>query len=136
MFTRLCGFVALLFSFYALGGCGDNGPKAYRISGEALFDGQPIPHGDVLFTPDGSQQNSGAQGFANIKDGKFDTAVVGGKPLAGGPTVIRVTGLSGPGGKLLCEYEYKLDLPRADSTITIEVPAKAAPKKVGPSKEI
>ena len=112
--------------------CTKSGPERHRISGEALFAGQPIPFGDVLFTPDGA--NPGAQGIATIKDGKYDTASSDGKGFAGGLTVIRVTGLSGPGGKLLCEYEYKADLPAGESTLKIEVPASAAPKKAGPDK--
>jgi hypothetical protein len=114
-----------------LAGCSSDGPNRFRISGEAKFAGQPIPYGDVLFTPDGAKENSGPQGIAMIKDGKYDTAAAEGKGFAGGPTVVHVTGLSGPGGKLLCEYEYTVDLPRADTTHAVEVPASAAPKKGG-----
>src|SRR5262245_3425239 len=110
-------------------GCAvESGPKRFRISGDAKFDGQPIVHGDVLFTPDGAKGNSGPQGIAQIRDGKFDTASPDGKGIAGGPTVIRVTGLTGPGGKLVCEYEMKTDLPRADGTFDINVPKSAAPR--------
>src|SRR5262245_42551878 len=116
-----------------LTGCTESGPHRFRVSGEAKFAGQPIPYGDVLFTPDGAKQNSGPQGIANIRDGKYDTAAAGGKGIAGGPTVVHVTGLSGPppGAKLLCEYEYTVDLPRTDTTHAVEVPASAAPKKGG-----
>lgn len=120
-----------LFVAAVLAGCTESGPHRFRVSGEAKFAGQPIPYGDVLFTPDGAKQNSGPQGIANIRDGKYDTAAAGGQGVSGGPTVVRVTGLSGPGGKLLCEYEYTVDLPRADTTHAVEVPASAAPKKGG-----
>src|SRR5512139_3300055 len=114
-------------------GCGDSGPARLRLSGDAKFDGQPIPYGDVVLTPDDSKKNSGPQGFANIRDGKYDTSASGGKGFAGGPTVVRVTGLTGEGGKVLCEYEYKVDLPRADGTHEINVPKTAAgPMKGGP----
>jgi hypothetical protein len=109
-------------------GCANDGPKRYRVSGEAKCDGQPIPHGDVLFTPDGSKGNSGPQGIAQIREGKYDTRATDGKGIAGGPTVIRVTGLTGPGGRLLCEYEMPVELPRADSTHHIDVPKKGAAK--------
>ena len=109
-------------------GCSDPaGPKAFRVSGEAKFDGEPIPFGDVLFTPDGSAGNSGPQGIATIENGKYDTGSKDGKGIAGGPTVVRVTGLDKQGGKVLCEYEYKVDLPKADSTHNVNVPGKAAP---------
>jgi hypothetical protein len=114
-----------------LAGCSESGPTRHRVSGTATFDGRPIPYGDVLFTPDGAKQNSGPQGIATIKDGHYDTAAAGGKGIAGGPTVIRVTGLSGPGGKLLCEYEYTVDLPRGNTTHAVEVPKTAAAKKAG-----
>lgn len=126
-FTRVA---LLVFCLLAIS-CEDKGPGRLRISGEVLFNGQAVPYGDVLFTPDGA--NPGPQGIANIRDGKFDTSSSGGKGIAGGPTTVRVTGLSGENGKLLCEYEYKVDLPKADSTLKIEVPASAAPgKKVTP----
>jgi hypothetical protein len=124
--------VAVAVAAAALVGCADDGPKRYRVSGEAKFDGQPIPYGDVLFTPDGAKGNSGPQGIAQIRDGRFDTAGPDGKGVAGGATVIKVTGLSGPGGKLLCEYEMKVDLPRADGTQNIEVPKGGAAKPVKP----
>jgi len=128
-FLRLVGVtLALALSV----SCSKTDQSRTRISGEAYFNGQPIPYGDVLFTPDGA--NPGPQGIATIKDGKFDTASSDGKGIAGGPTVIRVTGLSGPGGKLLCEYEYTADLPTGESTLKIEVPASAAPKNAGPDK--
>lgn len=115
-------------------GCANEGPTRYRVSGEARFDGQPIVHGDVLFTPDGAKGNSGPQGIAQIRNGKFDTAATDGKGIAGGPTVIRVTGLTGPGGKLLCEFEMQIDLPRADSTHNIDVPKKGAAKSATKSE--
>lgn len=114
-------------------GCGDDGPKRYRLSGEVKFDGQPIPFGDVLFTPDGSKKNTGPQGFANIRDGKYDTGDSEGKGIGGGATIIRVTGFTGPGGKLLCEVEIPVDLPAADGTHSIDVPKKDDPtRKMGP----
>jgi hypothetical protein len=136
---RSVPFLLALTGIVWLSGCSESGPTRYRVSGEARFNGAPIPFGDVLFTPDGAKQNSGPQGIANIRDGKFDTSGTDGKGIAGGPTVVRVTGLSGPpdkGGKLICEYEYTVELPRGDSTLIIEVPASAAPKKAGATPEI
>jgi len=120
----MVGLVAFVFTACAA----NDGPKRFRVSGDAKFDGQPIVHGDVLFTPDGAKGNAGPQGIAQIRNGKFDTAAADGKGIAGGPTVIRVTGLTGPGGKLVCEYEMKADLPRADGTYDIAVPKSAAPR--------
>lgn len=122
--------VAGLLACAAVAGCGDDGPKRYRVSGDVTIDGQPVPFGEVIFTPDAAKMHSGPQGIAPIKDGKYDTALPGGMGAGGGPTVVRVNGMSGPGGKTLCEYETPLDLPQADSTQKIDVPkAKAGPKR-------
>ena len=133
---RAVALVACWSAVLLAGGCSsDAEPKSYRVSGEAKYDGKAIPYGEVLFTPDGAAGNSGPQGFAIIKEGKYDTGTIEGKGIAGGPTVIRVTGLEKQGGKWLFDHEYKADPPRADGTFNVEVPAGAKappPKKVGP----
>jgi hypothetical protein len=124
---------ASLVALAAVLGCADEGPKRHRVSGRAAFKGEPIPYGDVLITPDGAKKNAGAQGIAAIRDGVYDTARDGGKGYGGGPAVVRVTGLTGPGGKLLCEWEFQADLPPGDATHDIDLPAKAGAKaKPGP----
>ena len=129
---RLCLLIALACSTVALMGCSERDTQTrFRISGDVSFAGTPIPYGEVLFTPDGAKGNSGAQGIATIRDGKYDTSAEGGKGIGGGPMVVRVTGLADDKGtKLLCEYEYTVDLPKEDSTLKIEVPASAANKKL------
>jgi hypothetical protein len=112
----------------ALLGCGDSGPTRYRVSGKATFEGKPIPYGEVLFTPDGAKMNAGAQGIAPLRNGQFDTSAAGGKGYGGGPAVVRVTGLTGEGGKLLCEYEFQVDLPQGNATRDLDVPAKGGAK--------
>jgi len=114
-------------------GCsGGDEPKRYRVSGEVKLAGAPVPHGEILFTPDSGKGNSGAQGIADIKDGKYDTASTRAPGVAGGPMTVRVTALGDPNGKLLCEYEFNVDLPRADTVHNIDIPASATKKKAGP----
>jgi len=112
----------LILCLSSLVGCTDPGPKRFRISGEAKFDNQPIVHGDILFTPDGA--NAGAQGIAQIRDGTFDTEAPDGKGFGGGPTVVRITGFTREGGKLLCETEIRVDLPRGDTIQQFNIPKK------------
>jgi hypothetical protein len=134
---RSSAFAIGLIATALVAGCSDKGPTRYRVSGDAKFNGTPIVFGDVVFTPDGSKQNSGPQGIAQIRDGKFDTAGPDGKGVAGGPTAVKVTVHSGPldkGGKFICEYEYTVDLARGDTTLNIEVPASAVKK--GPGSDI
>src|SRR5437899_12941205 len=96
----------LLVLISALMGCsGKQGPQRYRVSGTVTFDGKPVPHGEILFSPDSAQGNSGPQGIAIIQDGKYDTAGTRAPGIAGGATIVRVTALSDPSGRLLCEYE-------------------------------
>jgi hypothetical protein len=118
---------AVVFVAAVVAGCADNGPKRFRLSGEVKYDGKPIPYGEVLFTPDGAKKNSGPQGIAQIRDGKYDTALEGGKGVGAGPMVVRVTGFDRQGGKLLCEVELPADLPAADAKHDIDVPKQAAP---------
>jgi hypothetical protein len=117
----------LVLATVGLIGCGSagDGQQRFRVQGEVKFDGQPVPTGEVLFTPDGSKGNSGAQGIADIKDGKYDTQGSRAPGHAGGPTIIRVTALSAD-GKLLCEPEFQVDLPKSDTTHNIDIPASAA----------
>jgi hypothetical protein len=124
---RSCVAVVGLLLLGLVVGCGDSDSKRLRLSGSAKFDGQPIVYGDVVLTPDGAKKNSGPQGFAVIRDGRYDTSDGHGKGFAGGPTVIHVTGFSAEGGKLLCEYEYTANLPTTDGTFDIEVPKAGAP---------
>ncbi len=121
MKTALCILAIAFFS-----GCSEKGTSRLSLNGEVKLDGQPIPFGEVLLTPDGAKGNSGPQGIAPIADGKYNTNTAGGKGYAGGPTIIRVTGFDGPGGKLICEYEISVDLPRGSGTHNIDLPKKAA----------
>jgi hypothetical protein len=127
--ARFCLLVAAL----AFAGCsGGDKQVRFRVSGNVKFAGQNVPYGEVLFTPDGALGNSGAQGIATIKDGKYDTAGSRAPGTGGGPMVVRVTALSDPSGKLICEHEFKTELPKSDTTQDIDIPAAAGKKKTGP----
>src|SRR5437899_2888161 len=102
-----------------LAGCSAE-DKLYDVSGTLTSAGKPIPKGLIFFDPDASKGMGGPQGFANIKDGKFDTADHV-KGIRGGAYVIRVSGFDGKeaneapfGQPLFPEYQEKRDLPRAN----------------------
>jgi hypothetical protein len=112
-----------------LAGC-QGEEKLYDVSGKLTCDGKPIPKGLIFFDPDPTKGTAGTQGFANIKDGVFDTADRG-KGVRGGAYVIRVSGFDGKeandapfGQPLFPEYQEKRDLPKAKSTLDINVPGK------------
>jgi len=129
--------------------CGCGGEEGYNLSGNVTFAGKPIPEGKIYFTPDGTKGNSGAPGYANIKNGVFDTALDGGKPVAGGATVVGIEGIDpndtgapvagDTSGETLVKslfpyYETTADLPKADSTMDFLVPADAVNRKGGSAK--
>lgn len=140
----LSRIVTVLLCSLALG-CG--GDKTFRVSGTVQFKGQPVPAGKIYFLPDGSKGNTGATGYANIKDGKYDTSETGGKGAIGGPMIIAIEGIdpSGPPAKaessevtakvLFPRYETAAELPKAASTKDIEVPADAAKGPTQPKRE-
>ena len=123
-------------------GCG--GDNTHRVSGKVTFNGQPVPAGKIYFTPDAAKGNTGPTGYADIKDGAFDTAAAGGRGAVGGPTVVAIEGFdpSAPGkpdkedksGEVLVKplfarYETRVDLPAESTTKDFEVPADAAKQK-------
>jgi hypothetical protein len=130
-----------------LAGCG--GEDGYDVSGKVTFQGNPVPAGQIYFTPDDSKGNSGATGYADIKDGEYDTAAEGGKPTAGGPMIVRIEGQdpsvpgeqqpgSAPGEvtikTLFPTYETTAELPKEDATQNFDVPAEAAQRKDQPER--
>jgi hypothetical protein len=140
----LIWIVPVVCSCLALG-CGGDGTN--RISGKVTFMGQPVPAGKIYFMPDGSKGNTGPTGYADIKNGIYDTSSAGGRGAPAGAVIIAIEGIdpSGPPAKadpsgevttrvLFPRYETTADLPASSSTKDIDVPAEAArgPKqKVG-----
>ncbi|MDZ7617240.1 MAG: hypothetical protein U1E05_09560 [Patescibacteria group bacterium] len=128
------GFTTLALAI-VVGGCGggDSGPARYELSGTVTFDGQPVPYGNITITPDTSQGNTGPGSFAQIRDGRYQTASDAG--TVGGPHVLTVTGLKAvPGSEgvdpadimLFDSFEVVIDLPKEDKPLDIAVPATAA----------
>jgi hypothetical protein len=114
-----------LLSLAVSAGC-NKGEKLYNISGTVTHGGNPIPKGSIHFVP----REDGPQGFANIWDGKYDTAKEG-QGVRGGAYDIRVLGFDGKkvndapfGNALFAEYNSSKDLPQADTTYDLDVPKK------------
>jgi hypothetical protein len=63
----LASLAAGLAAAVFVAGCGASGPRKYEVSGAVKYDGQPVPDGQVIFTPaDGSAPEGGP-----IKDGRY-----------------------------------------------------------------
>ena len=120
-------------------GCG-GGDKGYRVSGKVTFKNQPVPVGKIYFTPDTSKGNTGPTGYADIKDGQYDTSSGNGRGFVGGPVVIMIEGFdpnqAGKADKddksgevliksLFPRYDLPTELPKENTTKDIDVPADA-----------
>jgi hypothetical protein len=120
--------LALILFLTLVAGCGSDGPQRYRVSGTVTYDGQPVQAGRVIFEPDVDLSNSGPAGYADIRQGSYETLT--GKGVVGGPHQIRVICLTGvpegeelAEGRMLCpEYQQSLDLPPANTSHDIAVP--------------
>ena len=129
--ARSFGPAVLTAAVCLLAGCG-GGEKLYRVSGTVTFEGRPIPKGLVFFDPDPSKGTPGTQGFANIEDGRFDTALPDkGRGIRGGAYLIRINGFDGReaaeapfGQALFPEHELTRDLPAEDQTFDYDVKRK------------
>lgn len=130
MSTRSLYFLGVTLALLLPGcGGGESGPERYRVSGTVTFEGEPVPYGKILFTPDQTAGNTGPQGVATIRNGRFDTSDAG-EGVIGGPHRLLITGMEREGSAdneepipaLFPEYELSLDLPRENSEQEIVVP--------------
>lgn len=106
----------------------DDGPKRYDVSGSVKYNGEPVPGGAIVFTPDSQKGNRGPQGTARIVDGHYDTARDG-RGTVGGPhhvhviatesTTTEAAELQGP----LAEHTFEIDLPQDETTHDLDIPA-------------
>ncbi len=140
-------FLPVLLLASSLFGCG--GSKGNRVSGKVTFAGKPVPAGKIYFMPDGSKNNSGATGYAEINDGAYDTSATGGQGVTIGAMIVAIEGFDpATAGKkekgdtsgeettksLFPRYETTVELPGSATTKDFDVPADAVkgPKKTGP----
>lgn len=138
--VSLFGVLPALMCCLSLG-CG--GEKTYQVSGKVTFKGQPISTGKIFFVPDHSKGNKGPSGYADIKDGAYDTSAPGGAGCIGGPMTITIqaadaaaqTSKSVQGAKALFPpYSTVADMPKSDSTKDFDVPADAVKGPTPPKK--
>lgn len=128
MRSKTAGLVACLAIVVV--GCEQGGPRRFNVAGTVTYNGQPLPAGVIYFDPDVSKKNDGPQGYAFIKDGKFNSAETKSGPV-GGPHVARIEGFDGkpgeelPMGRLIfADFSQSVDLPAEDTTLDFAVPAK------------
>jgi len=142
---RACGTTALALGVLLACGCGGGGgkgggPARYDVSGSVTYAGKPVPAGSITFQPDKAKGNSGPAGFAEIKNGKYDTHS-GGKGTIGGPHLVEIAGFDGvkspgseQGKELFPEFATTADLPKERTTKDFDVPAAPAEEGGAPRK--
>lgn len=135
-----CCFVFCLIITGCGGGQATDGPARYQLEGTVIYEGKPVPKGEITFRPDATAGNKGPGGFATIEQGKFKVAAD--KGVVGGAYLFTITGFDGipisggavgepnPNGKtLFANIELKQELPKEGSTIELKIPAKKQKKK-------
>ena len=129
MKSKLHSIAAFLAAVVVLTGC-DGEEKLYDVSGTVTFGGKPVPKGAIHFDPDASKGGTGQAGFANILDGKYDTADMG-KGVRGGAYIVRINAFDGKeageapwGQALFPEHTEPHELQAAKQTLDISVKKK------------
>lgn len=129
-------FTGILVSVMTLGcGGGESGPARFSVSGKVTYQGQPIPNGFIMFTPDPGKGNSGPATGAPIVNGAYATEA--GKGTIGGPHRVEITGFDGipfteegeelkDGKPLFPPYQTSADLPKQKTEMNFDVPAQEA----------
>lgn len=129
-------WIACLLVLSGCGGANDAG--LIDVSGSATFDGQPIVYGQIDFTPDNAKGHKGPAGYAEIVDGKFDTARTGGRGVVAGAHIVRITAYPQPfpdvqvpdeeaeaSGPAALFIGYTMEQNVESPTLNIDVPAEA-----------
>lgn len=125
---RAIGFAVI--SAFAVG-CGQS--DRHPVSGTVRIGTQPIRGGYVIFEPVG-QGVAGPQGYAPIRDGKFDTRDSG-EAAAAGPSIVRIQGWGQPserfpnGVPVCTAYETRVELQAKANTLELTVPESARVKE-------
>lgn len=127
-----CSSAILCAALFFITGCGNTrNTGEYNISGKITFDGQSVPKGMVTFSPDTAKGNSGASGFAEIVDGKFDTSGSEFQGIAGGAYRVRIEAYDGVpiksddgaeielGTPLFAEHIIEKNFDNADSVLDL-----------------
>ena len=119
--------VAATLAMLATIGCSsrEDGPQRYRISGDVMYDGKPLPAGKIFFSPDTEAGNSGPGGYADIVDGHYDTSSGRAKGVVPGAQDVRVEGFDGQ-PSLKNDFHPKGNMLFPVFTDHIEVPESAS----------
>jgi hypothetical protein len=136
--------LAAVFLLMALTGCGRDDGGRKIVFGTVTWKGEPVPNGILYFTPDTSKGSTGPQGFAQIKDGAFDTRHPLSKGCATGPHKVTIQGCDGKnirpnrpyGDSLFVPVEIDVDIPIDGGEVNLIVPDSAQPVQTTELEEL
>lgn len=120
----------LVFAFVLASGCSDGTLPRYQLSGTLTYNGEPVPSGVIILTPDEKKGNRGPQTYLVVEDGKYDSKKYG--PIAG-PHTVEIGGshdfetTQGPDGPetvgkdLFPTHRENFDMPKKATTHDFEI---------------
>ncbi|EAQ78469.1 hypothetical protein [Blastopirellula marina] len=126
----------LLASLLIVGAVGCGGSSGYGdpLRGDATFEGQPIPRGDIILEPNSAKGNSGPGTIGKITDGRYATP--SGKGIVGGEYSVTIRGYDGkvdptaepgansPGNALFPAYRTEVNIPADGTEVDFDVSKK------------
>lgn len=120
--------VACSIGMILTAGCGPRDTRVRnRVTGTVTYAGEPLAAGEILFLPDGEKMNSGPEGLAVIKNGRFDTRGTRAPGIDGGAMIVEVTGFMDEQQRQIVTYSFKTELGRSpEMTLAIEIDKKSA----------
>jgi len=121
--------LGLIVGLGVLVGCGGATQRA-EIEGRVMWEGKPVPAGQVVFEPDPARGGKGPAGVATIRGGRFRTDP--GFGAVAGPHIARFRLGDGEGvnelqpfGRSLCpEFTQPVDLAGGAATVDFDLPIK------------
>lgn len=133
--------IAFLLAAAFMSGCGKSDPfERFEVSGQVIYQGNPVEHGSVVFEPTESVGETAPTVFTQILDGTFRIEKKDG-PTKGTYTV-RVNGVDHsktnfdvpPGTpvatpSLFPQYVFEAEIPAPNNELKIEVPDQPAGRR-------
>lgn len=131
MMTQYARFAsAIVIMLAAVMGCSPAAPdpETDSVHGRVTFKGQPLESGTIIFSFDPATGFTGADGWAPISSGNYDTRI-GGYRTRGGKLVARIEGRTVPspnapeGELLFSNFDVPVDVPKGRFELNFDVPA-------------
>ena len=122
------GAIAILKTITDLERIGDECEKIACIAARLANDERPVVHYRNVKHLGRITQTMLHKTLDAFAPGEYELRVLATEPGTGAKAERRGS-LTAPEGKLICEYQFNLDLPKSDKTHNIDIPESATKKK-------